>query len=277
MQTWRGTEVVREMIDGSHGQQYLDLPMYIEKIRRTNPGTEVRIHTDEGRFKQLFIAYQPCIMGFINGCRPLIGIDGIFLKGKYQGILLCAITVDANNELFPLAFAVVEKENYQNWYWFLSILSELLNGYPNLSALTIISDRQKSLSEAIEKYFPTCLPSFCMRYMGENFKGFIKSGIPCAHAIAAINHMHMNPTVYCLQYFTVAYFRRAFETPFAPVPDDIEWTGIYNWTVLQPRTTRLLGRPKKQRRISEAKHLITRPLKCKQCDFEVQTMRRKWS
>ncbi|XP_006849479.2 uncharacterized protein LOC18439247 [Amborella trichopoda] len=72
------------------------------------------------------------------------------------------------------------------------------------------------------------------------------SGSPCAHAIAAINHMHMDPTVYCLKYFTVEYFKRAFETPFAPILDDIKLTGIYNRTVLPPRTTRLPSRPKKQ-------------------------------
>ncbi|ERN01706.1 hypothetical protein AMTR_s00090p00174240 [Amborella trichopoda] len=71
------------------------------------------------------------------------------------------------------------------------------------------------------------------------------SGISCAHAIAAINHMHMDPTVYCLKYFTVKYFRMAFETPFTPVSDDIELTCIYNRTVLPLKTTRLPGSPKK--------------------------------
>ncbi|ERN05305.1 hypothetical protein AMTR_s00007p00156040 [Amborella trichopoda] len=66
----------------------------------------------------------------------------------------------------------------------------------------------------------------------------------------------------------VEYFRRAFETPFAPVPDDIELTNIYNQTVLPPRTTRLLGRPKTQRRIYRTKHSITRHFKCKQCGAE---------
>ncbi|XP_011627784.1 uncharacterized protein LOC105421579 [Amborella trichopoda] len=174
IQAWRGKEVAREMIDESHKQQYHDLPLYIEKIRRTNPGTEVRIHIDEGKFKRLFITYRPCIMGFVSECRPLIGINGTFLKGKYQGILLCTIAVDANNGFFLLALAAVENENYQSWYWFLSILSELLNRYLNLPALTIISHRQKSLPEAIEKCFPTCFPSFCMQHMGKNFKGFMK-------------------------------------------------------------------------------------------------------
>ncbi|ERM97553.1 uncharacterized protein LOC110006487 [Amborella trichopoda] len=79
-----------------------------------------------------------------------------------------------------------------------------------------------------------------------SYKKWQFSGIPCAHAIAAINHMHMDTTMYRLKYFIVEYFRRAFETPFALVPDNIELTGIYNWTVLLPRTTRLPSRPKKQ-------------------------------
>ncbi|ERN17755.1 hypothetical protein AMTR_s00047p00094850 [Amborella trichopoda] len=94
------------------------------------------------------------------------------------------------------------------------------------------------------------------------------SGIPCAHTIAVINHIHLDPTMYSLKYFTVEYFKRAFETPFVPVPDDIELIGIYNQTVLPPRTTRFHNRPKKQRRISETEDPITRPLKCKRYSAE---------
>ncbi|ERM99645.1 hypothetical protein AMTR_s00088p00180620, partial [Amborella trichopoda] len=32
------------------------------------------------------------------------------------------------------------------------------------------------------------------------------SGIPCVHVIATINHIYLDPTVYCLKYFTVEYF-----------------------------------------------------------------------
>ncbi|ERM99363.1 hypothetical protein AMTR_s00108p00146880 [Amborella trichopoda] len=97
----------------------------------------------------------------------------------------------------------------------------------------------------------------------DNCRKWQLNGILCTHAIAAINHMHLDPTVYCLKFFTAEYFKRAFETPFTPVLNDIELTGIYNRTVLLPRTTNLPGRPKNQRRISEMEHPITRPLKCK--------------
>ncbi|ERM94437.1 hypothetical protein AMTR_s00010p00258430 [Amborella trichopoda] len=51
MQAWRGKDVAKEMIDGSHERQYHDLPLYMDRIQRTNSGIEIRIHIDEGKFK----------------------------------------------------------------------------------------------------------------------------------------------------------------------------------------------------------------------------------
>ncbi|ERN05032.1 hypothetical protein AMTR_s00053p00054600 [Amborella trichopoda] len=92
------------------------------------------------------------------------------------------------------------------------------------------------------------------------------SGILCTHTIAAINHMHLDSTAYCLKYFTVETFKRAFQTPFGPIPYDIELTDIFNRTVLPPRTTRVPGRSKKQRKRSEIEQPITRPMKWKRYD-----------
>jgi hypothetical protein len=36
--------------------------------------------------------------------RSVLSLDGTFLIGKYEGILLIAIAVDADNSLVPLAF-----------------------------------------------------------------------------------------------------------------------------------------------------------------------------
>lgn len=48
--------------------------------------------------------------GFIDGCRPFIGMDGCHLMGPYGGVLISAVALDGNNGLFPLALAVVEGE-----------------------------------------------------------------------------------------------------------------------------------------------------------------------
>ena len=60
-------------------------------------------------FKYVFWAFAPSIVGFAH-CRPVISINGTHLYGKYKGKLLIAMATDANNEIFPLAFAVVDDE-----------------------------------------------------------------------------------------------------------------------------------------------------------------------
>ena len=50
--------------------------------------------------------------------RPIISVDETFLKCKFGGILLIASSQDGNNQIFPLAFAIVDSENDVSWTWF---------------------------------------------------------------------------------------------------------------------------------------------------------------
>ena len=67
------------------------------------------------------------------GCRPLICVDGTFLKG---------VGTDANDSIFPLAFALVEKENTHHWTWFMECLQRSLQ-LENGEKVTVMSDMQK--------------------------------------------------------------------------------------------------------------------------------------
>ena len=58
----------------------------------------------------------------MNGCRRVLGLDGAFLKGYCKGELLCATAMDANDQMFPVAWAVVEFESKESWSWFLAHL-----------------------------------------------------------------------------------------------------------------------------------------------------------
>ena len=60
-------------------------------------------------FNSVFWAFGPCIRGFKH-CRPVIGIDAMHLYGKYKGNLLIAMATNGNNEVYSLAFAIVESE-----------------------------------------------------------------------------------------------------------------------------------------------------------------------
>ena len=45
----------------------------------------------------------------------MIFIDGCHLNGPYKGTLLGAQIYDADNELFPLAYAIVAGETLNDW------------------------------------------------------------------------------------------------------------------------------------------------------------------
>ena len=45
----------------------------------------------------------------------MLGLDGCFFKGATNGELLCAIGRDANSQIYPIAWAIVEKENNESW------------------------------------------------------------------------------------------------------------------------------------------------------------------
>ena len=65
--------------------------------------------------------FGPCVEWFKN-CKPLIQIDSTFLYEKYKGNLLIATSIEANGHIFPLVFAIVEKESQDSWSWFLIAL-----------------------------------------------------------------------------------------------------------------------------------------------------------
>ncbi|XP_020262552.1 uncharacterized protein LOC109838530 [Asparagus officinalis] len=118
------------------------------------------------------------VQGFLNGCRPLLFLDGTFLKDGYKGMLLSAIAYDGDQGIFPLAYCICDQENVDNWRWFLqdlwSILYERLDPYNPPHQLVIISDADKEIREAVREYFPEAIHSRCVLHLVENFRSKLK-------------------------------------------------------------------------------------------------------
>jgi hypothetical protein len=118
----------KKKIYGGLGEQYGRLWDYCETLRRTNPGSCVMMKVQRPnpnsptKFHRLYLSLTFMKKWFLEGCRPVIGLDGCFLKGPYKGILLVAIGRDANNNMYPIAIVIVESETKDNWTWFLECL-----------------------------------------------------------------------------------------------------------------------------------------------------------
>ncbi|KAK5839088.1 hypothetical protein PVK06_007848 [Gossypium arboreum] len=61
-------------------------------------------------FKRFYVFLDGLKRGWKAGCRPFIGLDGCFLKDPCKSEFLTTVGRDANNQMFPIAWAVVEVE-----------------------------------------------------------------------------------------------------------------------------------------------------------------------
>ncbi|XP_012828903.1 PREDICTED: uncharacterized protein LOC105950132 [Erythranthe guttata] len=102
---WKSTDAGRNRIFGDHNSSYAYLPSYFAEAERTNPGSIFNLDIDESKriFRRCFFAFAACLVGF-KSCRPVVMLDGTFLKGKHKGILLSAIGKDGDEgvrQIFP--------------------------------------------------------------------------------------------------------------------------------------------------------------------------------
>ncbi|XP_070015766.1 uncharacterized protein [Nicotiana sylvestris] len=89
----RAKNIMLNEIMGDHKLEYGRIFDYRDELRRSNPGSTCVVKLSEETFE--------------GGCR---------------GQLLVAVCKDGNNQMLPLAWAVVEIENMHTWRWFVNLL-----------------------------------------------------------------------------------------------------------------------------------------------------------
>ncbi|KAL2526776.1 Uncharacterized protein Adt_11830 [Abeliophyllum distichum] len=165
---WRARRFARILIESSDEHQFGLLWSYAAELLRTNPGSTCRIAVHEDKFQGIYVCLDVCKKGFLSGCRQLVRLDGCFLKGSFGGQMLVAVTLDANDCIYPLAFAIVEREQTSSWRWFMRNLGGDLR-IVNCNEWTFMSDRQKGLLNVIEEMYPQAEHRLCVSHMYTNF------------------------------------------------------------------------------------------------------------
>ena len=154
VKAWRAKQKVFEMRFGTYEASYDNLPRMLSHVVQRNPGSAYDIFlvpSSQGPpsiLQRAFFCLGACVRAF-QYCVPVLCIDGTFLTGKYKGQILSAIGVDCNHRVVPIAFAFVENENTDSWYWFLErVKVHVIGARPNVC---LISDRNSGLLAAIRK------------------------------------------------------------------------------------------------------------------------------
>ncbi|KAI3509487.1 hypothetical protein L1887_24793 [Cichorium endivia] len=170
----RAKKWAKDLIEGKLAEHYARIWDYSNELLRSNPGSTCQVGVTcnpDGKnyFHKFYICFKALSNGWKRGCRRVIGLDGCFLKGEVKGELLTAIGRDANNQVYPIAWAVVNVENKPNWTWFLELLNDDLT-LDGGRGLVIISDQHKGLLEAVKDILPHVEHRQCARHIYANFR-----------------------------------------------------------------------------------------------------------
>ncbi|KAM7463619.1 hypothetical protein LguiA_031740 [Lonicera macranthoides] len=121
------------------------------QIEKSNPNSLLywKACSETNKFLYLCVAFRSSLDGWIKGCRPIVGLNGCFLKGKYRGVCLCAIGMDGNNGMFLLAIFICKNEDGESYNKFLELIAPELKKHP--LPLTIMSDRASDYNRTIDE------------------------------------------------------------------------------------------------------------------------------
>ncbi|WVZ25593.1 hypothetical protein V8G54_004137 [Vigna mungo] len=172
---YRAKVIASDHVDGYFKEQYKRIFDYSNEILTRNPGSTVQVKVEPNEtlqgpiFRRFYVCLKACKDSFVS-CRPIIGLDGAFLKGKYGGEMLTVVGRDANDQMLPIAYAIVEVENKATWKWFIELLVEDLGGTTICASFTFMSDQQKGLLQAFQEVLPRVDQRFCVRHLYANFR-----------------------------------------------------------------------------------------------------------
>ncbi|QHO23522.1 uncharacterized protein DS421_12g364270 [Arachis hypogaea] len=166
---------------GSWKDSYQALPWWLSVMVQKIPGSVVQIETrplyngseEAGGVKilhRVFWSFNPCVRAFKH-CKPLVQVDGTHLYGKYKGTLLVAVAQDGNQNIVPIAFALVEGETVDAWHFFLRNLRSYV---VRRDGVGMISGLHESIRTAVNRSGGDWQPPrawwmFCIRHISSNF------------------------------------------------------------------------------------------------------------
>ncbi|KAL2249690.1 UNVERIFIED_CONTAM: hypothetical protein Sindi_2442700 [Sesamum indicum] len=172
IKAYRAKRKALEKLEGSPEYQYTRLWDYADEIRRTNPGSTVIVGTEdvggENRFSKFYVCFSAMKIGFKEGCRKIIGVDGCHLKGPHGGILLTGSRGGSKQQSLPNCICCCKHR---------------IKGNLGVSEYVFMSDKQKGLIQAFQEVLPAAPHRFCVRHMHSNFKNAGFRGLAFKHAL----------------------------------------------------------------------------------------------
>ena len=101
---------------GDRKMEFARLCDYADMVKQTYPESSCWVRTDKESTPgknvsfYFYVCFDALRRGWLEGCRRIFGFDGCFLNGACKGELLVAVGRNGDQQIFPIAWAVVDQE-----------------------------------------------------------------------------------------------------------------------------------------------------------------------
>ncbi|KAI8549283.1 hypothetical protein RHMOL_Rhmol06G0013800 [Rhododendron molle] len=121
---WMAVKKARAHVYGDYMESFKELSWYVGAFRSSNPDSMCVLERhDSDHFKRMFLGFAACKYGF-TFCRPILFVDGTFLKSTHNGCLLSACAKDGNQGNISLPFL------YKQYFFPSSIIGDRFLHFP---------------------------------------------------------------------------------------------------------------------------------------------------
>ncbi|TXG60499.1 hypothetical protein EZV62_015072 [Acer yangbiense] len=189
-------------------------------------------------------------LGFLEGCKPFIGVDGCHLKGPYRGVLLLAVALDANSRYSArhiyANFRLTYKVDYlKKLFWrasrssnvfdFKETMDEIGGTHRASSYLDLLEFIRRMVMRKFQDRKEECPNEGYVVKLSEyscQCSTWQVSEIPCRHAIAAISHhcgkaaIKDKVSAYVHQSLTKSAYMQTYNGMIHPIPDQKRWPKV---------------------------------------------------
>lgn len=158
-------------LDGSNKDLFYLIPAHYEHILDKDPSAMAKWSAPNQCFEILFICPFASRHTFVHN-RTFVAFDGMHTKCTYPKIFLLATTLDANNTIVILAYAMVPSKNERKWRSFMTIAGG------HMQDSVFISDQKKDLLPSVCHVFPIAYQYHSTSHLGDNIQtGFGKKWV----------------------------------------------------------------------------------------------------
>jgi hypothetical protein len=124
----------------------------------------------EKHFQAFIIAPTACREA-VRKMRGFFGFDATHTRSKYPMMLYIVAGLDANDQIIPLAWALVPTEDGYWWDWFCNEVAQAFEEFGGQDVIHI-SDRDKGLKAATKERWPKSVAAHCCQHIADNVQAY---------------------------------------------------------------------------------------------------------